>query len=102
MLLNGKPITVQEWLDMDEACDYQTTKLMQNQSPIFMALLHWISKRRDDRALSWAAYKTFDLDLEKIAAEVDVGEASLGNGTRPGVTPGSVTSGDSAEVTSSA
>lgn len=98
MMLNGKPMTVQEFLDMDQACDYQTTKLMQNQSPVYMALLHWIVKRRQDRSLTWETYKTWDLDLEKIATEVQVGEPSLENGTGPGVRPGSATSGDSAGV----
>lgn len=93
MKLNGLPMTVQEFIDIDDASGHQVKVLMENQSPVFMTLCHWIVLRRADPGLTWETYKTMDLDLEAMASMVQVEEDSPTNGNGLGQQPVSATSG---------
>jgi uncharacterized protein YfaT (DUF1175 family) len=93
MKLNGVPITVQEFIDIDDASGHQVGMLFANQSPVFMTYMHWIALRREDPTLTWDQYKSMDLDLAAIAECISVEDATPMNGNGPSQLPVSVTSG---------
>lgn len=93
MKLNGVPMTVQEFIDIDDACNHRLKELMENASPVFMTLCHWIALRRDDPQLTWDDYKALPMDFEAMGSMVEVEEDTPTNGNGLGQRPVSVTSG---------
>lgn len=101
MILAGKPVTVQEFTDMDRVSGWNLGNLMQGQSPTLLLLCGWIKERREQRNLTWEEYQKRELpDFEILAKEIDLQEADPTNGNERERTPVSVTSGESLPLNS--
>lgn len=95
MILNGRPVTVEEFTEMDRACDWNLGQLMQGSSPTMIFLCGWILERRDNRSLTWAEYRKREIDIETLAAQIELAEPNPTSGNGQAPTPVSVISGDS-------
>lgn len=95
MILGGKPVTVQEFTDMDRESGWNLSALMQGQSPSLLLLCGWIMERRNQKGLTWDEYRKRELpDFEILAKELDLKEADPTNGNGREPTPVSVISGE--------
>lgn len=99
MNLNGRPVTVAEFTDMDRISGWQLGLMMEGRSPTFMLLCDWIVQRREKKNLTWDEYRKQDLDLQTVEARLEITEPDPTNGDASETSPISADTGASVQET---